>query len=264
VTTTIDTAHGQAKAVKHLLPSESELTMAADQPTIVLVHGAFADASGWSAVADGLRHRGFTVHAPANPLRGVHPDAEYLRSFVSTLEGPVVLAGHSYGGCVITNASPGLPNVRALVYIAAYAPDEGETLVEAGALGGGSSALTQHLVVRPYPGAADGDADGYIDPAFFHQLFCADVDAELAAFMAIGQRGVALSGLTTPCGVPGWRTIPSWYQVSTDDATIPPEAERAMAARAGATTTEIASSHVGMISHPSESVALIISAAQGG
>jgi pimeloyl-ACP methyl ester carboxylesterase len=238
--------------------------MAAEtKPTIVLVHGAFADASGWLDVSRGLRERGYPVYAPANPLRGVFSDGDYMRAFVSTIEGPVALVGHSYGGCVITNASVGAPNVQSLVYIAAYAPDEGETLSDAGTLGGGSTDLTKHLVLRPYPGAPEGDADGYIDPEFFHELFCADVDADLAAFMALGQRGVAVSGLVTPSGVPGWRTIPSWYLVSANDATIPPEAERAMAARAGAHTIEVASSHVAMISHPAESIDLIVAAAGG-
>lgn len=232
-----------------------------DKPAIVLVHGSFADASGWRDVADGLQQDGFTVYAPANPLRGVFTDADYVRSFVSTIDGPVVLVGHSYGGCVITTCSPQLPNVRALVYIAAYAPDEDETLADAGNLGGGSSELPQHLLTRPLPGSPDGDADAYIDPAHFHRLFCADLPADLAAFMAISQRGQAVSGLTTPCGVPGWRTIPSWYQVSANDATIPPEAERAMAARAGAHTTEVSASHVAMISQPKATLDLILAAA---
>jgi pimeloyl-ACP methyl ester carboxylesterase len=235
--------------------------MSNTQPTIVLVHGAFADASGWADVYSNLSALGYTVYAPANPLRGVAFDADYVRAFVETLEGPVVLVGHSYGGCVITNASSGNSKVKALVYIAAYAPDEGETLTDAGTLGGGSTALTKHLVLRPYPGAPEGDADGYIDPQHFHELFCADIDADLAAFMAIAQRGVAVSGLTTPSGTPGWKTIPSWYMVAANDATIPPEAERAMAARAGATVVELPSSHVAMISHPKDSTDLIVSAA---
>ncbi len=232
-------------------------------PTVVLVHGAFADASGWQAVADGLRERGYPVFAPANPLRGVDADAGYLRDFVSTIEGDVVLAGHSYGGCVITNASTGSPNVRALVYIAAFAPDEGETLAETFELGGGTTDLGRSLVRRPYPGAPEGDADGYVDPASFHRLFCADVDADLAAFMAAGQRGFALSCLSAPSGVPGWRTIPSWYLVAADDLTIPPEAERFMAKRAGAHTVEVAASHVAMISKPAETIELIVAAAGG-
>jgi pimeloyl-ACP methyl ester carboxylesterase len=153
--------------------------------------------------------------------------------------------------------------VKALVYIAAYAPDEGETLTDAGTLGGGSTDLTKHLILRPYPGAPEGDADGYIDPGYFHELFCADVDAGLARFMAAGQRGVAVPGLVTPSGVPGWRMIPSWYMVAANDATIPPEAERAMAARAGARTVEVASSHVAIISHPQEVTELIVAAAEG-
>ncbi|MEV7043616.1 alpha/beta hydrolase [Amycolatopsis sp. NPDC051061] len=231
-------------------------------PTVVLVHGAFADASGWQAVADGLRERGHPVFAPANPLRGVASDACYVRDFVSTIEGDVVLVGHSYGGCVITNASAGTPNVRALVYIAAFAPDEGETLAETFELGGGTTDLGGRLVRRPYAGAPDGDADGYVDPVYFHRLFCADLDADLAAFMAAAQRGFALSCLATPSGVPGWRTIPSWYLVATDDLTIPPEAERVMAKRAGAHTVEVAASHVAMISKPAETIELIVAASK--
>lgn len=231
------------------------------KPTVVLIHGAFADASGWSDVFHSLDGRGYPVYAPPNPLRGVAGDGEYIRGFLSTIEGPVVLAGHSYGGSVITNASAGVPAVKALVYIAAYAPDEGETLSDAGALGGGSTDLPKHLITRPYPGAPEGDADGYIDPAYFHDVFCADVEPGLARFMAVAQRGLALSALVTPSGVPGWRTIPSWYMVAGNDHAIPPEAERAMAARAGAHTVEVPSSHVAMISHPEEVADLIVAAA---
>ena len=233
----------------------------ASKPTIVLVHGAFADASGWAGVYRDLAARGYPVCAPANPLRGVAGDAQYIRSFVSTIEGPVVLAGHSYGGCVITNAGAGAGAVKALVYIAAFAPEEGETLNATFGLGGGSTELPDHVVTRPYPGAPDGDADAYIDPAHFHRLFCADLDPEQARFMAAAQRGFALSCLSTPSGAPGWRAIPSWYLVAADDLTIPPQAERAMAARAGATTTEVGSSHVAMISHPGEVSELIVAAA---
>lgn len=233
----------------------------ASKPTIILVHGAFADASGWSAVYRELTALGYPVYAPANPLRGVADDSQYIRSFVSTIDGPVVLAGHSYGGCVITNASAGVAAVKALVYVAAFAPDEGETLSDAFTLGGGSTDLAKHLVTRPYPDSPEGDADGYIDPGHFHDLFCADVASDLARFMAAAQRGFALSCLSTPSGVPGWRTIPSWYMVAGNDATIPPEAERAMAARAGATTAEVPSSHVAMISQPRQVTELIVAAA---
>jgi pimeloyl-ACP methyl ester carboxylesterase len=233
----------------------------ASKPTVVLIHGAFADASGWSAVYRELTAQGYPVYAPANPLRGVAGDAGYVRAFVSAIDGPVVLAGHSYGGCVITNASAGVAAVKALVYVAAFAPDEGETLSDTFALGGGSTDLAKHLVTRPYPGAPDGDADGYIDSEHFHDLFCADVAPDLARFMAAAQRGFALSCLNEPSGVPGWRATPSWYMVAGNDATIPPEAERAMAARAGAVTAEVPSSHVAMISHPHEVTELIVAAA---
>jgi pimeloyl-ACP methyl ester carboxylesterase len=233
------------------------------KPTVVLIHGAFADASGWSQVITRLSALGYATYAPANPLRGVITDGEYLRTFLSTIEGPIVLVGHSYGGSVITNASAGVPSVRALVYIAAYAPDEGETLGAAGALDGGSNDLGNHFVVRPYPGAPVGDGDGYIDPEHFHALFCADLPADLAAVMAVSQRPVTLSCLGTPSGPAGWKTIPSWYLVASNDAAIPPVAERAMAARAGATTIEITSSHVAFISHPQETVDLILAAIAG-
>ena len=220
------------------------------KPIIVLIHGAFADASGWSEVIQRLSALGYPAYAPANPLRGVISDGDYVRTFLSTIQGPVVLVGHSYGGSVITNASAGAPNVRALVYIAAYAPDEGETLAAAGALDGASNDLAGHLVVRPYPGMPDGDGDAYINPEFFHEQFCADLPDALAAVMAVSQRPVTLSCLGTPSGPAGWKTLPSWYMVASNDNAIPPVAERAMAARASAHTVEISSSHVAFISPP--------------
>jgi pimeloyl-ACP methyl ester carboxylesterase len=254
--------------VAAVLPSSTAFSASATKhnktkPTIVLVHGAFADASGWAAVAKRLKKRGYTVYAPANPLRGLTSDAEYVKSFVDTLHGPLVLVGHSYGGAVITNAATGNPNVKALVYIAAYALDENETVGAANALGGHpeESLLLANLIVRPFPGAAPGDADGYINPAGFRQVFAADVPAKEAAFMAASQRPGALAAFATPSGVPAWKTIPSWYLVASQDHTIPPTAERAMAARAGAHTIEIRSSHVAMISHPGVTTRLILRAA---
>jgi pimeloyl-ACP methyl ester carboxylesterase len=235
----------------------------APKPTIVLVHGAFADASAWNAVIGDLQKRGYTAYAPANPLRGLISDSDYLRSFLATIPGPVVLVGHSYGGAVITNAATGNPNVKALVYIAAYAPDQGETLAQATELGGGSSLLLQHLVLRPFPGSGAADADGYIDPAFFHDVFAQDLPAKQTAVMAAEQRPSALSALGTPSGVPAWKAIPSWYLVARDDHAIPPEAERAMAKRAHAHTIEIPSSHAAMISHPDAVTGLILAAVRG-
>lgn len=257
-------------AVAVALPSAAGATQpargpggaAAPKPTVVLVHGAFADASGWNAVTAGLQKKGYTTLAVANPLRGLQSDAEYLRLVLSTIEGPVILVGHSYGGAVITNAATGNPNVQALVYVAAYALAEGERLVDANALGGGHSDLADHLVIRPYPGAPEGDADGYIDPAFFQELFAGDLPKRDAAVLAASQRPAAVSALFTPSGPPAWSSIPSWYLVASQDHTIPPEAERAMAARAGSTTVEIDSSHVAMMSHPDVVLKLVLKADQ--
>ncbi|RKG82455.1 alpha/beta fold hydrolase [Corallococcus terminator] len=234
---------------------------ACDKPTVVLVHGAFADASGWAGVIAPLQQQGYTVYAFANPLRSISGDAEYLRSFLSTLTGPLVLVGHSYGGAVITNAATGNPNVKALVYVAAYALDEGETLQAANALGGGQSELGNHLVLRPFPGGGSTDADGYIDPAFFRELFAGDLSEIDAAVLAASQRPAAASVFATPSGPPAWKDLPSWYLIASEDRTIPPEAQRVMAQRAGAQAIEIQSSHVALISHPDVVTELIGEAA---
>ena len=244
------------------LPAPAVAERAA-KPTVVLVHGAFADSSGWNAVHDRLVDRGFPVIAFSNPLRGPVSDGEYLRQFLSTIEGPVVLVGHSYGGAVITNAATGNPNVTALVYVAAYAPAEGESVAAANELGGGHTVVTDHLVIRPYPGAPEGDADAYIDPAWFHRLFAQDLPKKTTSFMAATQRPGSLAALLSPSGDPAWEDIPSWYLVAKQDRIIPPQAERAMAKRAGATTVVIDSSHVAMMSHPAAVTRLIRAAAAG-
>jgi pimeloyl-ACP methyl ester carboxylesterase len=235
--------------------------MAEVRPSIVLVHGAFADASWWVGVITRLiRHR-YVCYAPANPLRGIAADADYLRAFLTSLTGPVVLVGHSYGGAVITSAAAGSPRVTALVYIAAYAPTEGETLADAARLGGGSPDISRFLILRPYPGASEGDADAYVDPAQFHRLLCAELDEEMAAVLAASQRGLAVSALSTPSPEAAWVRIPSWYLVASRDQIIRRSAQRAMAARAAARTVEIDSCHAAMISHPAETADLIRAAA---
>jgi pimeloyl-ACP methyl ester carboxylesterase len=231
------------------------------KPTIVLIHGTFADASGWEAVIRRLHDAGYTAYAPANPLRGVAFDADYVRSFLRTIDGPIVLVGHSYGGFVITNAAVGVDNVSALVYVAAFAPDEGETAAQATGLGGDQVDLTQLVLVRPFPGAAEGDGDAYIKPEIFPQGFCQDLPPEQGAVMAVSQRPGALASLVAPSGPPAWKSLPSWYVVATQDRIIPPSAERVMAARAGSTTIEIDSSHVVFMSHPDEVTQLILDAA---
>ena len=241
-------------------PAQEYGSKGGPKPAIVLVHGAFADASGWSETIERLQREGHTVYAPPNPLRGVSYDAEYLRAFLTTIPGPIVLVGHSYGGAVITNAATGNRNVKALIYIAAYALDEGESVQQANALGGGHTEVVNHLITRPFPGAIGEDRDAYIDPAWFHQLFAQDLSKKQAAVMAASQRPGALASLVLASGVPAWKTIPSWYMVAANDRIIPPEAERAMAKRAGAKTVEVKSSHVPMMSQPKKVVDLILSA----
>lgn len=232
------------------------------KPTIVLVHGAFADSSGWSVVAPALQTAGYPVIAFSNPLRGIDYDSQYLRDFLSTIQGPVVLVGHSYGGALITNAATGNPNVKSLVYIAAYALDEGESVASANELGGGHTEVTNHLLIRPFPGASEGDADAYIDPAFFPELFAQDLPKIVAKTMAGAQRPGSYASLVTPSGPPAWKSIPSWYMVAKQDRIIPPEAERAMAARAGSKVVEVNTSHVPMLSKPLSVIALITQAAK--
>ncbi len=233
------------------------------KPTIVLVHGAFADASGWGGVITRLEDRGYTVLAPANPLRGVATDSAYIASVLATITGPIVLVGHSYGGEVITNAATGNPNVKALVYIAAFAPDLGETAGGILARFPGSMLTPPNLILRPFP-QPDGTTgeDAYINPTVFREAFCADCSASTAAVMAATQRPAALATLSEPSGVPAWKTIPSWYLVASQDHAIPPAAERFMAARMHAHTVEINSSHAAMVSHPGAVTDLILSAAQ--
>jgi pimeloyl-ACP methyl ester carboxylesterase len=255
---------GLSALVAVTMPGASTPAVALDsgtKPTIVLVHGAFADASGWDAVIDGLSRGGYRVIAPANPLRSLSSDADYLASVLATIPGPVVLVGHSYGGAVITNAATHAPNVKALVYIAAFAPDRGETAFGLiGAFPG--SALPLALKLRPYRAGGDQGIDGYIDPARFHDVFCADLPAVTAEEMAAAQRPATVASGAEPSGEPAWRTIPSWYLVARQDHAIAPAAELFMAHRAGAHTVEIDSSHVAMISHPDRVLELIRAAAK--
>src|ERR1700756_2157165 len=154
------------------------------KPSVVLIHGAWADGSSWSRVVSLLQDRGYTVYVPPNPLRGLTSDSAYIANFLKTITGPIILVGHSYGGAVITNAATGNPNVKALVYIDAFAPDQGETLGQILAMNPGSEAAPPNLTFRPYPGGVDT----YITPSAFHEVFCADVPAKTAAVMAAEQR----------------------------------------------------------------------------
>jgi pimeloyl-ACP methyl ester carboxylesterase len=227
---------------------------AGPKPTIVLVHGGWADASSWNGVTQRLQDDGYTVIAPPNLLRGVDTDSAYLASVLATITGPIILVGHSYGGVLITNAATGNPNVKALVYIAAFAPDQAETVGQLLAMNPGSQAAPPNLTFRPYPNGVDV----YITPSAFRGVFCADLPAKTAAVMAANQRPIDAAALGQPSGEPAWKTIPSWYLVASNDHAIPPATERFMAKRAGATTVEIASSHVAMTSHPGAVTDLIL------
>jgi len=243
------------------LASGDALARADTKPTIVLVHGAFADASGFGAVTSRLQDRGYTVIAPANPLRGPASDAASVASVLKTIDGPIVLVGHSYGGEVVTEAATQVANVKALVYLNALALDDGESNLDL--TGRFPNGFEKALLPRPFP-QADGTqgTDFYIDPARFHSVFAADLPARTAALMASAQRPITLAAGQEKCTVPAWKTIPSWYLIGRQDRVINPAAQRFMARRAHAHTVEIDSSHASYISHPATVTNLILRAAR--
>ena len=234
------------------------------KPTIVLVHGAWADASSWNAVATGLQSQGFTVLALPNLLRAVAIDAPYISSFITQrTSGPVVLVGHSNGGFVITNAATGVDSVKALVYVDAFVPDEGENVFQI--LGGSGSAFdipdpTAVFDIVGYPGAPEGDAEAFLKPDTVHNSFAQDLPEADRRLIAAGQRPITLSANTTPSGPSAWKGVPSWAVIGTEDRVIPPDTQRHMAERAGATITDVAGSHVSMISHPQVTIDAILAA----
>jgi pimeloyl-ACP methyl ester carboxylesterase len=227
---------------------------AAPPPTgiknVVLVHGAFADGSGWETVANILKNNGYTVSVVQHPETSFAEDVKFTKAEIDRQSGLVVLVGHSYGGAVITEAGND-PKVAALVYIAAFAPDTGE------------SAASLEQAVPPAGKGIKENADGYfyIDPASFAADFCADVPPAKAEFMAKSQVLFSKDSFTSPVTTPAWKSRPSWYLVATQDRAINPENERKMAKRANAKTTEVNSSHAAYISHPKETAKLIEEAA---
>jgi pimeloyl-ACP methyl ester carboxylesterase len=227
-----------------------------DKPTVVLVHGAFAESSSWSGITTRLLAEGYPVVAAANPLRGVKSDASYVASVIDSIKGPVILVGHSYGGIVISAAAVGKSNVQALVYVAAFAPDVGETALTLSSKFPGSS-LGQALA-PPVP-LSDGNNDLYIQQAKFFEQFAADVPASEAKVMAATQRPVTEAALNEPTGTPAWKTIPSWFIYGGLDKNIPAAVHAFMAERAHAKKVIAVknASHVVMISHPDALVKLI-------
>jgi len=233
------------------------------QPTIVRVHGAFADASSWNGVIERLQQQVYTVVAPANPLRGVIADSAYTSSLVNQIDGPVLLAGHSYGGAVITNAATGAANVVGLVFVAAFAPDEGELLGEAGS-DSKDSILNTALVQYHYPAGPGGETavEFAINPALFREAFAADLPAEQTALMAATQRPVAAAAFSDASGPPARKRLPSWSVVAAGDKAAGADVVRSMAQRAGADMIEVEGSHVIMISQPQAVTDHILKAAR--
>jgi len=235
------------------------------KPVIVLEHGAWADASSWSSVISRLQRRGFTVYAPPNPLRGLPQDSDYLHQFLTqnpALQGqPIILVGHSYGGAVITAAAVSDPEVKALVYVDAFIPDEGDTVASliSGSCVAGSPADVFNIV--PIAGAP-GDFDLYLKPSVVPGCFANGLPAHRAAVIAAIQRPLAASALAATFGPPAWKTIPSWAVLGTADHVIPFASQTFMAKRAGAHITVVKAGHLSLISKPSVVTRVILEAAQ--
>jgi pimeloyl-ACP methyl ester carboxylesterase len=239
------------------------MTMAAETPTIVMVHGAWADAAGFDAEIRALRERGYAVIGFGNPLRDLASDSAYLAAYLRTLTGPIVLVDHSYGGNVISAAAIGNEQVKALVYLNGWMCDVGESqqgLLEKfpGSLVGPS--------IRPVPFTNPDGSQGtdlYLAPEAFREAFAADVDAETAAVMAATQRPYAAAAFAgTPSDPPAWNTLPCWYLLGTNDKAIPPELQRFMAERGNATIVEVPASHVSFVSQPDAATQLIVQAVE--
>jgi len=233
-----------------------------DKPTIVLVHGAFADGSSWSRVVELLQERGYDVVAPAVPLRGVTFDAAYVAGVVGQIHGPVLLVGHSYGGAVISNVGADAKNAIGLVFVAAFAPDKDERLGDVTATSK-DAILGQALVQKTYP-TGDGQTavEFVIDPTQFRAAFAADLPEVQTAVMAATQRPVAAAAFTDPSGPPGWGSLPTWAVVATADKAAGADVVRSMAQRAGANVVEVDSSHVVMVSQPNAVTDVIVTAAE--
>ncbi|QNO37614.1 alpha/beta hydrolase [Protaetiibacter sp. SSC-01] len=235
--------------------------MSTTPQTIVLVHGAFAESASWNGVIPRLQQAGHRVIAVANPLRGLASDAAYVRSLLESIDGDVVVAGHSYGGSVASEATAGLPNVSALVFVASFLLEPGESTGElAGRFPG--NLLGTALAPVPYrTGETSGD-DLYIVDEKFNEIFAGDVDGETAALMAATQRPIAAQALADTATQAAWTDTPSWSVIATQDLAVPLEASRFMAERAGATAVEIDASHAITVSQPEAVAEVILEAAR--
>jgi pimeloyl-ACP methyl ester carboxylesterase len=230
------------------------------KPAIVLEHGAWANTASWAAVIQRLQADGYTVYAPPNPLQGLPYDSAFLADFLHSISGPIVLVGHSYGGAVITNAATGDPQVKALVYVDAFAPAQGQTLAQLLAAYPGSCVVPANLNVVPFPGAASGVGDAYIKQSVFPSCMANGLPATQAHVLAVTQLPIATIALTQQTGVPAWQTIPSWAVVGTADHAIPLALQLAMAHTAHAHITEVNAPHLSMISNPTTVTNVILQA----
>jgi pimeloyl-ACP methyl ester carboxylesterase len=231
-----------------------------ERPTVVLVHGAFADASGYAGVIRRLNAQGLEARAPANPLRGLASDADAIARYTTSIKGPIILVGHSYGGAVISEAAPAVKQAAALVFLAAFALDHGESCASVQEPFP-PTLLATTSIASPYdaPGVAGGP-DLFIKIGDFHRTFCADLPEDVAKVMAVSQRPISVAGLTENATIVGWKTIRSWYLVSEQDNALSPDAQQFMAKRSGAVTQWVKGSHVAFISQPEVATALILKA----
>ena len=232
------------------------------KPSIVLVHGAWADSGSWDGVTRRLQADGYTVYALPSPLQGLPYDTAFLADFLHSISGPIVLVGHSYGGAVITNAATGDPQVKALVYVDAFAPAQGQTLAQLLASSPGSCAVPANLNVVPVPGAPSGTGDAYIKQSVFPSCMANGLPAAEARALAVTQRPIETIALTQESGVPAWQTIPSWAVVGTADHAIPLALQLTMARTAHARITEVDAPHLSMVSSPGTVTNVILQAAR--
>ncbi|NMO55403.1 alpha/beta hydrolase [Actinoplanes sp. TBRC 11911] len=231
------------------------------------MHGAWADGSSWAAVTDQLQREGYTVVVAPNPLRGIDYDSRYLEDYLATIAGPIVLVGHSYAGMVITAAAANNEHVSALVYVNAYIPVNGDTVMKLTASQPGSTLDPERSVTAVPLHDASGntiDVDVYVKADYFGQLFVSGLEGATVAALAANQRPLTLSSLSEAfTGIPGWTTIPSWAFVGTTDQVIPPAAQQAMAKQANARVVNVDAPHLSMVTHPHAVADLIGEAVRG-
>lgn len=260
------TGAGTALAVPAVLASSlaasaatvpAAVSRAQIKASVVLVHGAWADGSSWNAVTERLQHRGLAVYAVPNPLRGVVADAAYVAAFLATVPGPIVLVGHSYGGFVTTGAALANTHVKALVYIDAYIPAAGDTVLTLTGQFPGSQVSPAILDFVP---SAAGVVDTYIKRDLFPAVFAPDLPTSQDAVLSGTQRPLALTALSEPAGDPAWASIPSWALIGTADLVLPPAAQRFMTSRAHSHVTEVRASHLSLISHPHRVADVVLAA----